>query len=44
MGIIPSHMGDVCICVVYEADSPKRQEEAINLSYNNVQRRMNRKE
>ena len=27
MGVVPSHMGDMCVCVGY---SPKRQEGAVN--------------
>ena len=30
MGVVPSHMGDMCACVEYVMDSLKRQEEAMN--------------
>ena len=31
MGVVPSHMGDMCVCEEYVVDSPKRQEEAMNI-------------
>ena len=30
MGVVPNHMGDMCVCIEYVMDCPKRQEEAMN--------------
>ena len=30
MDVVPSHKGDMCACMEYVVDTPKRQKEAMN--------------